>query len=223
MMTGETFVSEPVAQVLRLYDGLIDQQAWERTPYEQIDKLAERLLDGHRNRSPGASVELHNWLPQAGARSAPELFERPLSIDDAREAVARAHGFSGWHAVQSSPTRPGDPVLERAVEDLLAGDTQSPVTALTGTPDLVVRRSHYGHHATLLHYLAANGVETYRQRVPRNAPQIASLLLERGADPHATANAYGRQLTTRSLLISSGHPYAAGVADDLLAVLDSLA
>ncbi len=220
MRTGNAFVSEPVMEVLQLYDGLVDQTAWERTASDQIARLAQRLLDGHANRTPGAAVELHNWLPGAGSRSAAELFEGPLNIDDALEAVARAHGFSGWRAVQSAPRRRGDPVLERAVEDLLAGDLHSLRTALASTPDLVLRRSHYGHQATLLHYLAANGVETYRQRVPRDAAQIASLLLERGADPDATANAYGRPLTTRSLLISSGHPYAAGVTDGLLAVLD---
>src|SRR5215510_9802996 len=107
MITGDTFASEPVVHVLRLYDGLIDQRAWQRTASEQIAKLAERLLDGHRNRSPGAAVELHNWLPHARDRSAPELFEGPLSVDDALETVARAHGFSGWRAVQSAPTRRG--------------------------------------------------------------------------------------------------------------------
>src|SRR5262245_2654377 len=137
MITGDTFASEPVVHVLRLYDGLIDQQAWERTASEQIAKLAERLPAGHRHRPPGPAVEVHNWLPQAGARSAPELFGSPLSIDDAREAVARAHGFSGWSAVQSSPPQRGDPVFERAVEDLLAGDMHALLTALASTPDLV--------------------------------------------------------------------------------------
>src|SRR5512134_1794628 len=66
-------------------------------------------------------------------------------------------------------------------------------------PDLVIWRSHYGHRATLLHYLAANGVETYRQRVPRNASSLASLLTQRGADPHATATMYGAAQTTRGL------------------------
>lgn len=73
-MSAEVFVSEPVLQVLRLYDGLIDEQAWTRTASEQIERLADRLLDGQREKLPGAAVELHNWLPNAGRRSTEDLF-----------------------------------------------------------------------------------------------------------------------------------------------------
>jgi len=219
-MSDDVFISEPVAHVLRLYAGLVDERAWVRTAREQIESLAHRLLDGHRTNAPGAAVEFHNWLPKAGSRSPSELFDLPLSIDDALEAVSRAHGFSRWSTAASDGRRRGDPVLERAVEDLLRGDTRALIATLASVPDLVARRSHYGHRATLLHYLASNGVETYRQRVPRNASQLASLLLRRGADPQATANAYGADHTTRELLISSSHPSEAGVALDVLAVLD---
>jgi hypothetical protein len=219
-MSDDVFIPDPVAQVLRLYAGLVDERAWVRTACEQIESLAYRLLDGHRTQAAGAAVELHNWLPNAGSRSPSELFDLPLSIDDAFEAVSRAHGFSRWSAAAADGRRRGDPVLERAVEDLLCGDIRALTTTLTNVPDLVARRSHYGHRATLLHYLAANGVETYRQRVPRNAPHLASLLLQQGADPLATANTYGAKRTMRELLVSSSHPSEAGVAVDLLAVLD---
>jgi hypothetical protein len=219
-MSDGVFLSEPVSQVLRLYDELVDERAWDRTASEQLEKLAARLLQGHRTKLPGAGVELHNWLPNAGRRSMQELFDLPLSIDDARETVSRAHGFSSWHSAVSDGRRNGDPVFERAVEDLLVGDITALVEAFDRTPDLVVRRSHYGHRATLLHYLAANGVETYRQRVPRNASKIALLLLQRGADPLATANMYGGNRTTKGMLISSSHPVEAGVTADVLAVLD---
>jgi hypothetical protein len=219
-MSDDVFISEPVSQVLRLYDELVDESAWDRTASEQVERLAARLLQGHRTKLLGAAVELHNWLPNAGSRSTQELFDLSLSIDDALETVSRAHGFSSWRSAASGGRRRGDPAFERTVEDLLVGDIPALARSLERFPDLIVRRSHYGHRATLLHYLAANGVETYRQRVPRNASNIALLLLQRGADPLATANMYGANQTTRDLLISSSHPFGAGVTDEVLAVLD---
>jgi len=219
-MSGDVFVSEPVSQVLRLYDGLVDEAAWDRTASEQIERLAARLLQGHRTKVPGAAVELHNWLPNTGGRSTQELFDLVLSIDDALETVSRAHGFSSWRSTASDGRRRGDSAFERAVEDLLAGEVPALVGSLDRFPDLVVRRSHYGHRATLLHYLAANGVETYRQRVPRSASKIARVLLQRGADPLATANMYGGNRTTKGMLLSSSHPAEAGVTNEVLAVLD---
>ena len=67
------------------------------------------------------------------------------------------------------------------------------------------------HRATLLHYVAANGVEGYRQRTPPNAVAVARVLLEAGADVDALADMYGGQHTTMSLLVSSGHPAKAGL------------
>jgi hypothetical protein len=161
-----------------------------------------------------------NWLPRSAGRGAQELLDTPLSLDDAFEAVSRAHGFTGWRAASSSVER-GAPDFEGVVELLLAADLAGLEAALDAAPDLVRRRSHYGHRATLLHYVAANGVETYRQRVPRNAAKITALLLARGADRFAKADMYGDSRTTRSMLLSSSHPAHAGVTADILELLDT--
>ena len=83
---------------------------------------------------------------------------------------------------------------------------------LVDDPDLVRRRSAYGHRATLLHYTAANGVEIRRQVVPANGAEIARRLVDAGADPGATLHAYGGTHDTLAMLNSSAHPRAAGVA-----------
>jgi hypothetical protein len=219
-MSDDVFISEPVLQVLQLYDGLIDKDAWSLPVAAQLERLGRRLHEGHRARLPGAGVELSNWRPSSG-RSAQEQFDRPLSLEDAFEAVSRAHGFTGWRAAASNLER-GAPDFEAAVELLLAADVSGLEAALDAAPELVRRRSHHGHRATLLHYLAANGVETYRQRVPRNAANIAALLLARGADRLAEADMYGGRRTTRAMLISSSHPAHAGVTADILELLDSV-
>ena len=97
---------------------------------------------------------------------------------------------------------------------------------LGANPELVRARStrvtHFDppvHRATLLHYVAANGVEGYHQKSPRNAVAVAELLLRAGAEVDALADMYGGQCTTMVLLVSSCHPAEAGVQ---LALVDTL-
>ena len=97
---------------------------------------------------------------------------------------------------------------------------------LSRDPGLVRARStvvtHHDppvHGATLLHYVAANGVEGYRQKSPTNAVAVATRLLEAGAEPDALAGMYGGQCTTMSMLVSSSPPAEAGVQ---VALVDTL-
>jgi ankyrin repeat protein len=86
-------------------------------------------------------------------------------------------------------------------------------------PGLVRARSPFGHHATLVHYVAANGVESTRQwQSPRNAVQVLRILLRHGADPNAVCDTYdgGSAQTPLYLLVSSMHPAQAGVQGSLV-------
>ena len=116
--------------------------------------------------------------------------------------------------------------FERAVEAVVDGDAATLAALLQQHPDLVRARSTRVtagnppvHGATLLHYVAANGVEDERQRSPRNAPAIATMLLEAGADPNALCDAYESRCTTLSLLVSSTPPAVAGVQIPVMHVL----
>ena len=75
------------------------------------------------------------------------------------------------------------------------------------------------HRATLLHYIAANGVEDYRQKTPGNAVAIATTLLKGGSEVDALADMYDGQYTTMSMLVSSCHPAKAGVQVALVETL----
>ena len=117
-------------------------------------------------------------------------------------------------------------LFERAVEAVVDGDAATLATLLREHPDLVRARSTRVtdgdppvHGATLLHYLAANGVEGERQRSPKNAAEIATMLLDAGADPDALSSAYGSRCTTMALLVSSTPPARAGVQVPVLNVL----
>lgn len=116
--------------------------------------------------------------------------------------------------------------FERAVEAVVDGDIDLLRRLLEEEPSLVHARSTRVtdgdppvHGATLLHYLAANGVEGERQRSPKNATEIAKVLLNAGADPDALCDAYGSRCTTMALLVSSTPPARAGVQVPVLHAL----
>ena len=144
---------------------------------------------------------------------------RRSTVSAKDDTVARGHGYPDWRTASTAPPSRPTPAFERCVDELLDGDLAAVARSLRARPDLVSLRSHWGHRATLLHYLAANGVEIYRQRVPANAPELARLLLQEGADVTAKASMYGGERGTLSMLLSSGHPAAAGVSGRLADVL----
>jgi ankyrin repeat protein len=112
------------------------------------------------------------------------------------------------------------PAFARAVRAIIDGDVAALRAELAASPGLIRARSGAHHRATLLHYVAANGVEDALQRPVFDADEIARTLIDAGADVDATCNAYeGRYPTTLSLLVSSDHPAKAGVSARLVHVL----
>ncbi len=154
-----------------------------------------------------------------------------LELADAQLAVARCYDFRDWQALADYAEAVADKDsavyrFESAVEAVISGDLPALESLLRRDPELVRRRStritHFDppeHRATLLHYVAANGVEGYRQKTPKNAVEIATALLAAGAEADALADLYGGQCTTMTLLVSSGHPAEAGVQVALVDIL----
>jgi hypothetical protein len=187
----------------------------------QLSAFADAVRAADAAGERAAQVLVSNWLhaprPRSddwGTRATPSP-GGSLSLGDARLIVARDHGFTTWSMVAGTC----DPLFERAVDAVVLGRTGELERLLAETPDLIARRSAYGHRATLLHYTAANGVEIRRQVVPANAAEITSRLLAAGTDATATLHAYGERLDTLAMLRSSAHPQAAGVAEEIERVL----
>jgi hypothetical protein len=104
----------------------------------------------------------------------------------------------------------------------MTGNTGALRTELAAAPGLVRARSVSPHHATLLHYVSANGIESELQFAVPNADEIAALLIAAGAEVDAPCDAYeGRWRSTMGLLVSSDHPTEAGVAGRLVELLCS--
>ena len=105
------------------------------------------------------------------------------------------------------------PAFARAIRAIIGDDAAALRAELAAAPDLIHARSGSSHRATLLHYVAANGIEDALQRPVPAADEIARVLLAAGAEVDATCDAYeGRYPTTLALLVSSEHPARAGVS-----------
>jgi ankyrin repeat protein len=160
-----------------------------------------------------------------------DIRKAALGIEDAQLALARWYDFEDWAALTryaDAMTRRESPAydFESAVEAVINGDVLALRSLLGARPELVRERStrvtHFDppeHRAMLLHYLAANGVEGYRQKSPSSAVEIAKTLIEAGAEPDALVWAYGGECTTMALLVSSSPPHDAGVQVPLVHTL----
>lgn len=210
-----------------------------RSPLSAYERQAEGLLAGHRAADPAAIDLFHRkhprflddkikWRPKFIADS--EIRDAPLSLDDARLAIARHYDFLDWPSLTDwveAVSQDGTVfAFESAVEAVVNGDLAALEQALRRDPALVRARSGRVcafdppvHRATLLHYVAANGVEAYRQKTPPNAVAIAHALLQAGAEPDALADMYGAECTTMSMLVSSSHPAEAGLQAPLVELL----
>lgn len=206
----------------------------------EYEEQAGHLLAAQRKADPAALDIFHRnhprfldetvvWLPKDVSEA--EIAESPLDLNDARLALARWYSFLDWEALTGyshAVTSHESPVywFETAVEAVIGGDCSALSDLLSSHPDLVTARSSRVtnfdppvHGATLLHYIAANGVEGYRQRTPKTAVEIAGILLAAGAEPDATADMYGEPCTTMSMLVSSSPPADAGLQIALMNVL----
>lgn len=207
---------------------------------DQYQKQAEGLLGGQRSGDAQAIRVLHEnhprfldskivWLPKRLSDS--EIQNTPLELADAELTIARWYSFQNWPALAKyveEVSQKSSPVFkfESGVEAVITGDAAALDSLLSQNPDLVRGRSMRitrfdppVHRATLLHYLAANGVEGHRQKTSKNAVEIAKLLLKGGAEVDALAHMYGGHYATMSMLVSSDQPAKAGVQVPLIETL----
>jgi hypothetical protein len=189
---------------------------------EALEHQARVLQAAHRaGRSCVAGL-----LRSYGAKgSDAEILAAELTLDAARELIAGEHRFRSWAEVAALGDATIDRRFEAAVDAIVGGDLAALEALLEAAPGLSRARSCYPHQTTLLHHVAANGIEHTRQwQSPPNAPDVARALLRAGADPDATCGDWaggcnGSGATTLELLVSSCHPADAGVQADLVEVL----
>jgi ankyrin repeat protein len=198
------WAKEWIEALVQLQDSTITPQrrAW-------FDRQAEQLAEF-----------AHNKLTRA------DPGRTRCGLAGAQFVIARVHGFTSWPRFVKhveSLTRPITPFLkfESAVEAVIDGDAVLLETLLREDPDLVRARSNREHQATLLQYVAANGVESFRQRMPKNAVEIATVLLQAGAEVDAPnwPDGPAGPGTTLGEVATSIHAKRAGLQNALLELL----
>lgn len=168
-------------------------------------------------------VRVDQWI-NALTDFARQRLSKTYSLTEAQFVIARAQGFESWPRLAKhieALTSPDSAVshFEAAAVAIVTGDARRLSQLLRDDPELIRARSSREHRATLLHYVSANGVESYRQRTPKNAVEIAGILLNAGAQIDAEADVYGGGCTTLGLVATSVHPHRAGVQNELMQLL----
>jgi len=135
-------------------------------------------------------------------------------------AVARDHGFASWRALKAEVERRQADAVARFFEACRQGDAAAVRALLDRDPSLVRAEAPAAHH---------RGWTPLHEAARRGQPEIARLLLERGADPNAReegdntsplhwAAAHGRLDTVRALVDAGGDVHGLGDVHELDAI-----
>jgi len=190
---------------------------------EVLARQADTVLDAHKNGNDAVTFHIGCWHPQLTGQTAEQIMSASLTLEQARLTMAREYGYVDWAAVEALGELKFDGDFETAVDLVITGKVDLLSDMLASHSHLVTQTSQHPHAATLLHYLAANGVESHRQMTPLNAADVASCLIDAGANVNATANMYGGGSKTIDLLVTSAHPHNAGVVDAVSTILKQAA
>ena len=202
---------------------------WARQWLESLAALYDDVNGGERTRADTArrlhAREIDREVDKI-ERDAREsgLLSDACSLNQAQLFLARLHDFVSWpkfvaHVNALALANSPDSKFESAADAVVTGDIATLRAMLEADPALTRARSARDHRATLLHYIAANGHEGWRQKTPKNAVDVARVLLDAGAEADALAHMYGGDATTMEMLVSSVHPHAAGVQVALVDIL----
>lgn len=178
-------------------------------PVQQWINLQAELLRDAVARGDQAATEVLRF-----ANVTPDAQGGHIDVESSRLAIAKDHWYSDWTDALAHGHDRVDTRFEAAADAIHAGDLDTLRRLLDAKPELVAMHSPFPHRQTLVHHVAANGIEVERQlRSPANAVDVLRLLIEHGADPDATCDSYGggNGATTMCLLVSSAHAAAAGV------------
>lgn len=208
-----------VQQVQEFYGELLKDFCLHYSVQEHLRLLAEKLWSGIKSEHEVVAIELSNYHPNYLGEKWLEIKENKLSKADAFRCIAAQYGFGEWEKVEALGNQAYHQDFEQLVDLLLAGEISELKSLVKESPEIIQLRSSYGHQASILHYCASNGMELWRQQVPANLVAISEFLIGAGADKSAKMKVYGGAFTPLPLLETSAHPLAAGIMDEMKAVL----
>jgi len=191
-------------------------RAWAAKWIDSLVRLSDLTI------TPQLPVRIDHWTDQL-EEFARQGLSKTCTLSAAQFIIARAQGFESWpqlasHLAAIAGANSAVNHFEHAANAIVTGDFATLQKLLRENSGLIRAHSTRRHHATLLHYISANGVEGYRQKTPVNIVPIAQLLLQSGVEVNASADIYGES-TTLALAATSVHPGRAGVQEVLMQLL----
>lgn len=218
-------VSVYVPSVVKNIQDFYGELLWDYDTYpiikDHLEAIALKHFQGVQAKEDCIFIEMNNYNPDCIGKSVEQLKALDFTAVDSKNTIAYEYGFKGWGELKELDIR-YDIEFERAINHVLSGDSVSVENAILKDNTLLSSRSKYGHRATLLHYCGNNGVEFWRQQVPKNLASMIQLLIDSGADKSATMSVYGGEFDALALLTTSAHPHAAGMMEELVEVFTSL-
>ena len=215
---SDFYIDKQIQAIRLLHRDILSREFSGLSIFELLNTQSHTLLQAHKDGKAECLFHLACWSPDHIGSPAEEILGNPITIEQARTSMAREYGYSNWSDVEMKGNVLLDSDFESAVEHVVHGQLAELKVLLSSRPELARQQSQFGHKATLLHYIGANGVETQRQVTPYNAVEIAQCLIDAGADVNAIANMYGGA-TVIGLVESSAHPANAGVTESLVSML----
>jgi hypothetical protein len=210
---AKVYISQSVKKARSLYGSHLKQVTQQTKIIDWLKATVDILWEGFKNADTNVVVEISNFHPSLIGANHEAVFSSNINYEDLEAVVLEEYGFISWDEAKSAGNF--DPVFEQAVSMVLTGDLDSIQRLLSKHSILINQASKFGHEANLVQYLAANGVEIWRQYVSQNVLEMMDLLIENGADPDAKNNIYGGS-TLRSLIETSDHTFQSGKADEML-------
>lgn len=207
-----------VQQTIELHQHILQQPGTYQTVKEFITLLANNLFRHLKNGDPRARKIIETYLPNFHEKVSSEIPGAGLGLEDCRLAIAQEYGYANWENALSESDQAFDKNFETAINRLVNGQLPELQTSLEEHPEILQQHSPFWHSAGLIHYVASNGIEIWRQCVPENLLDITSMLIDHGADPQMPNNIYGGS-NLINLIETSSHPHQAGIARQLIQLI----
>ena len=213
------YIDNGISRIRKLHQDTLSLDIRKTSISRFLSLQAQTLLEAHSSGNTAVVFHFACWCQSLISQSEAKIMSTVIDLKMARQTIAAEYGFTGWDMIEKLEETGFDAAFEQCVDCMLKGDIDDLNLRLTEHPALAQQRSQFGHRATLLHYIAANGVESHRQVTPYSASEITQCLFDHGADADAIANIYGGS-NTMQLLLSSAHPSNAGVTEAVARVLN---
>jgi hypothetical protein len=181
---------------------------------DHLKYQAKDLLKAHAARDRGVAQRLREFHVRFKGAADDVIFAATLSLTDAQLAIAREYGFKSWarlKAIVESPELVGrlnlplherieDEAFRRGVELIDVGDAAGLRQHLKRHPKLVHQQvefegGNYFRNPTLLEFIAENPIR--RGSLPKNIAEVATVIVDAGADRLSMSEALGLIATGR--------------------------